>query len=670
MGVYVLLGRLLIGRCLFGIASAQKHLTGAVCEPSPHFVLDDETMSPAPPRALKADPPRPPAPSGTPLNWAPASSARLCRLVSFSTLCIGLLALTGWVFFPDHAWTLMQRQWVMMSPQAAAGFSCLALAFFVKNRQSRWKPPHAETLFLGTAVFAVVAADFFVSPVPVGESVFTSAALFGLAVLLLGSPYAKRWNNKIGNIAGVANLTLILGYTYFLIVYCHGDYVLPGNNLPCPRLLSVICTVLLAIAHLATLGTSHFPVRLFSGNSVRAVLLRKSLPVTLVIVLTFACVRGSMPPLLPPPLAVFLTLVTSTVIVVYLILRSSTVVASHLETALQRSEQNYSHLVGGLKDFAVFLLNAKGRILVWNSGAEDIIGYKASEVLGEPVSRVFSERKPNLEIKAALEQIELTGHFQWEGWIGRKNAPPFWGETSLRKLVNPRGTMVGVSVIIRDATQRRKAEETIRSSLREKEVMLKEIHHRVKNNLQVISSLLRLQAESIQDQSIASLFSDSQNRVQAMAMVHEQLYKSTDFSRVNFRTYVASLERNLRRTFNPLTLDQAPRIEVDDIFLSLDLAIPCGIILTELISNASKYAYPDRPGGPIDVRFVRLISGDYELSVADHGVGFPKGFEWRQADTLGLRLIQLLTEQIHGTLRLESPPGVKFTVTFKNETVS
>ena len=389
------------------------------------------------------------------------------------------------------------------------------------------------------------------------------------------------------------------------------------------------------------------------GPSLRATLLRKSLPINIAVILIVVCVKGSLPAFLSSPLAEFFTLLMSSLIVIYLVLRSSSVVAMQLEKSLQESEQNYTHLVRGLKDYAVFLLNPRGDILVWNPGAERITGYTANEVVGKQVTHIFSSHELGLELVNALDQVRSSGTLHIEGWTGRKDAAPFWAETSLSKLVDAKEAMIGVSVIIRDATERRKAEDAMKASLQEKEVLLKEIHHRVKNNLQIISSLLRLQSETAKDKETAAFFLDSQERVRAMAMVHEYLYKSSDLSRINFSAYVSNLVRNLYRTFGPMS-EHPPTVAVDDVLLSLDVAVPCGLLLTELISNAAKYAYPDKKGGPVEIRFRDLSEGLFELSVADHGIGFPADFDWTKSDSLGLRLVRLLArKQLQGKISLE-----------------
>ncbi len=597
-----------------------------------------------------------------------SSVHRFTALVSILTLGIGLFVLALWIISPSFSLQLMQEHWIDMSPQSALVFCLLALALLFYNSEPKSRMLNIGLVTFGMILCILILIRFFFPTTDVGESPFTYAALFCLSLSLTVNSLVRRQRNrnKVGDALGATVLFLIVSFIYFLICYCHGVRSLLEGQIPIPHLLSAICTVLLAGALLGSLGPAYFPTRPFVGPSVRAALLRKSLPVAIAVILIFVSVKGGMPAFLSPPLASFLTLVTSSLIVIYLVLRSSRVVGVQLEKALQESQQNYIHLVRGLKDHAVFLLNPKGEILVWNQGAELITGYKASEVLGEQVSRLFGSREPSLELENALDQVRSMGTFQIEGWAARKDTQPFWAETALSKLVDEKGQMMGVSVIVRDATERRQAEEAMKASLQEKEVMLKEIHHRVKNNLQVISSLLRLQSETVRDKETAALFLDSQERVRAMAMVHEYLYKSDDLSRINFPAYVASLVRNLYRTFGLTSSEIPPQVEVDDVRLSLDVAVPCGLLLTELISNAVKYAYPDKKGGPVHIRFRDLSEGLLELSVADQGVGFPENFDWTKSDSLGLRLVRLLTEQLRGQIVLENHQGIKFIMTFKD----
>ncbi len=209
------------------------------------------------------------------------------------------------------------------------------------------------------------------------------------------------------------------------------------------------------------------------------------------------------------------------------------------------------------------------------------------------------------------------------------------------------------------------ANQTLESSLEEKVVLLKEIHHRVKNNLQIISSLLSLQARDIADARDLDLFVNSQNRVQTMALIHERLYQSDDLARVDFTEYIPVLVDSLFTTYKTSDQDIELRVEVSDLMLDLDQAIPCGLMINELISNALKYAFPDGRSGSIYIGLRAVEEKRVELEVADDGVGLPADVTTRGAKTLGLQLIQILTRQLRGRFETKSRErGAHFCITF------
>jgi PAS domain S-box-containing protein len=220
------------------------------------------------------------------------------------------------------------------------------------------------------------------------------------------------------------------------------------------------------------------------------------------------------------------------------------------------------------------------------------------------------------------------------------------------------GTMTNI-------TERKRAEAQIAASLKEKEVLLKEIHHRVKNNLQVISSLLNLQAVGVKDERILELLRESQNRIRSMALIHERLYQSENLAGINFGEYLRSLVGFLARSYNIPHVEV--RIHVKSISLPVNTAIPCGLIVNELVSNALKYGFPGELGGQVDVSLTLLNQTSGVLTVADNGVGFPREIDFRSTKTLGLQLINTLTLQINGTIELSRDPGTTFSITFPLE---
>lgn len=211
--------------------------------------------------------------------------------------------------------------------------------------------------------------------------------------------------------------------------------------------------------------------------------------------------------------------------------------------------------------------------------------------------------------------------------------------------------------------ERQLAENQLKASLKEKEVLLKEIHHRVKNNLQIISSLLRLQAGSIKNEQILDIFQDSQNRVRAMAMIHENLYQSTDLARIQFSEYVQNLTSNLLRCYK-VDCNIKINLNIDKSLLRIDTAIPCGLIINELISNSIKYAFINRALGEISISFLLLENGKYSLSVSDNGVGISEDIEIRKQKSLGLQLVWNLVEQLEGTIAFYSTLGTLFVINF------
>ncbi len=225
------------------------------------------------------------------------------------------------------------------------------------------------------------------------------------------------------------------------------------------------------------------------------------------------------------------------------------------------------------------------------------------------------------------------------------------------------GAISGYISIFEDITERVCNEEKIRASLDEKNVLLKEIHHRVKNNLQIISSLLNLQSSYISDPVALGYFEESQNRVKSMALVHERLYQSENLSRINFTDYINNLARSLFLSYNIGAGKVRMNIEAENHYINIDKAISCGLILNELLTNSLKYAFPGDRTGVISVR-MSVANSRCIMTISDDGVGFPEDIDFQNTATLGMQLIVMLTSQIDGTIELDRSAGTHFTITF------
>ncbi|OEU51613.1 MAG: hypothetical protein BA871_01840 [Desulfuromonadales bacterium C00003096] len=224
------------------------------------------------------------------------------------------------------------------------------------------------------------------------------------------------------------------------------------------------------------------------------------------------------------------------------------------------------------------------------------------------------------------------------------------------------GNLSGVASFL-DITERKRSEELVRASLAEKEVLLKEIHHRVKNNLQVVSSLLFLQSQKFSDPELQTCFLESQSRICSMALAHEQLYQSKNLAEVSIKSYLENLVKQLQQVFPSPEQEVDCRLAVEDLELDIEKVVPCGLLVTELLSNAYKHAFADGRSGQIEIS-LQSSNGQIELAVADDGVGLPAEFDYRQAKTLGLQLVTALVNQLNGTLELERNNGTRFRASF------
>ena len=222
--------------------------------------------------------------------------------------------------------------------------------------------------------------------------------------------------------------------------------------------------------------------------------------------------------------------------------------------------------------------------------------------------------------------------------------------------------------MIDDITERKQAEEQMKQNLKEKEILLSEIHHRVKNNMQVISSLLKLQSAKIEDKKYVEMFKESENRIKSMALIHEKLYQSGDFANVDFNGYVKSIANDLIRSY-AVTPDKIKlNTKIEDVSLGLDNAIPCGLIVNELISNSLKYAFPKDRKGEIKITFRAINSHEIEFTVSDDGIGIPAEMDIRETESLGLQLVQLLAEnQLDGKIELDRDGGTAFRIRFERK---
>ncbi len=342
------------------------------------------------------------------------------------------------------------------------------------------------------------------------------------------------------------------------------------------------------------------------------------------------------------------------------------------ELAEQRS---FLRQIIDLNPSFVFAKDRDGRFTLVNQAIADAYGTSVDSLLGKTDAdfnpnreEVEGFRRDDLEVINTLKEKFIPEEVITDG-AGQVR----WLQTIKRPIISPDGTANQMLGIATDITARKQAEwaleqalEQIKISLNEKEVLLKEIHHRVKNNMQVITSLLSLQSKNIKDEQALSVFQDSQNRVKSMALIHETLYQSKDLSRINFAEYLQKLVAHVSRSYRIRPEAVKINTQVDDVSLPIDMAVPCGLIINELTSNSLKYAFPADTSGEVNITFGRA-DAQYILRISDTGVGLPDDFDPERGKSLGMKLVHMLTGQLCGELEHRNGVGTTFEIKFPEE---
>ncbi|MGG6268200.1 sensor histidine kinase [Leptolyngbya sp. AN03gr2] len=337
--------------------------------------------------------------------------------------------------------------------------------------------------------------------------------------------------------------------------------------------------------------------------------------------------------------------------------------AAPLFIATHASEEHWSALSHCLP-FGIFSCDMQGRCIYTNPRCEEILGHPLEESLGDRwTNYVHSEDRDRVVpawIEDATSGRSRTDQFR----IITSDGEIRWLHTRTAPMFSAAGELIGHTGTIEDITSQKFAEDQIKSSLLEKEALLKEIHHRVKNNLQIISSLIYLQAQRIDDPNVRQIFKDSQSRISSMALVHDSLYRSQDFARVNLSEYVQTLTSSLFHTYRIQSDTVNLVVHVDpDVIVSLEKAIPCGLILNELMTNALKHGFIGEETGEVTVTLHNQFS-QVCLIVENGGKNLPESFELQKIRSMGLRLVNALVDQLNGKVTVEKTQKTRFKVIF------
>lgn len=499
-----------------------------------------------------------------------------------------------------------------------------------------------------------------------GRTKFLSSLIFiiyGFALFLLTNSKRNSLFQMLALIGGFIAFFGFTGAVYGVKIIHVGDWVVQM------ALFTSIIHILLSIGILMykpDQGLMEIITSTKSGGIISRQLLGNL--IIIIFVIGFLRVMGENTGLYGTKTGTVAIVVFSSIIIISLVLLSANklnILDEKRDEAIKRIkklEKFYENIIESVNE-GIFVTDKNDKVIYYNKAFKRTTGMMDFDLMGidilneiphenvDEFLQYFEEAKKTLK-PVYFESIPIlttpTTRF-FTGWI-------------LPEVENE--SFNGALCTIIDDTDRRNASKQIENSLLEKEMLLGEIHHRVKNNLQIISSLLNLQSVHIKDPEDKDLFTESQNRVKSMAIIHEKLYQSKNFSRINFKDYIISLVKDIMGTYMIDPNQIRFEINAHNIELNLETAIPCGLILNELITNAIKHAFPQELKGKISINFEE-DNGTYILTVSDNGVGFPKDLDLESAKTLGLELVRNLVNQLEGDIKLDSNHGTYFKISFQ-----
>ena len=616
--------------------------------------------------------------------------SRVALVCSALSILLGVLVLVGW--WAGLLWiTNLSPNYKPMAPSTALCFILLGAALLLRQRPpgSAWR--RAGQVIAGGVLLLVLVIlvqfpfvqgtswpldiEHWLAPAhyTVAESAFhmspLTAAIFVLWALafLLFRPGRKSLATRDHVGQALAILTLLAAGT-LLVGYWYGTPLLYGDPLTPVALHTAVGIFLISLGLLFEGPDAYFSFWLRDG-SIFSRFTRLLLPGAAIILLLVGWINLNLLEQLPPVYEM-LSFAASTVFSAALLSLLTVVIARQVQAQVNRAQRELQTskdfmglLAGNLPAFVAYVgaddLRYRFANRLYESAfnrPQQVVGHLVREVLGE---KNFQFALPYIEkVRAGERAMYLNTFHMADGqhWIEVNFVPDFDEGRAVR----------GIVVLSYDITERKRAEEQIEKALAEKETLLRELYHRT-NNMQIISALLELQASAIDDPRLQEAFTNTNNRIRAMALVHQKLYEAQDLTHISLKEYIADLLSLLMTSYRVPPGRLSFVLEMEDAFVLIDTAIPCGLILNELISNAIQHAFPAGQPGVITVALHRLEGGEIYLRFADDGVGPPPGFDFHRDAGLGLQNIFALAEnQLRGQVSFDANPGVACELCFRD----
>ena len=343
-----------------------------------------------------------------------------------------------------------------------------------------------------------------------------------------------------------------------------------------------------------------------------------------------------------------------------------TIIISKLSHLVNREfNAMFINFVDHMND-GILLVDNDEIIVYTNASFCEITGYRKRDLIGRVASDLLLQEQDVPKMKSKIEARNEAKKEGYEIKITTKTGKTKWMKISASPVIDEKGNILGSLGVHSDITVQKEREFELAQSVEEKKILLQEIHHRVKNNLQIVSSLLSLQAKISKSPETAEILLSNQDRINSMAMVHELLYRSDKFKNIHFRKYIENLLTSISNSILDKTRMNIVS-EISDIKINIDTVVPCGLIVNELISNAIKHAFIGRDKGTISIK-AHHDENQLTLVIEDNGIGLPADYQEKSQNSLGLQLVEILTDQLDGIVNIDLSNGTSFTISFPYKT--
>ncbi|MBT3880284.1 MAG: PAS domain-containing protein [Candidatus Scalindua sp.] len=334
-----------------------------------------------------------------------------------------------------------------------------------------------------------------------------------------------------------------------------------------------------------------------------------------------------------------------------------------LETTV--SKDYVENILNNMRE-SLLVISPSGLISTVNQNILELLGYTEDEIVNKPVDMIFEEAKDFIKWRDDVSLAKRATIRNRETFYITKDSNKIPVLFSASVMLDPEGSIQGIICVAVDITERKRSESRMQDSLREKEVLLKEVHHRVKNNLQVVISLLSLQSQYVKDQNAIQMLQECQDRVNSIAIIHEKIYHSKDLSKIKLKEYVEDLANNLFVSYKISTGKVRLKLDIENISLGIDTSIPCGLIINELMSNSLKYAFPGNRAGEVEIIIHKMSNGEIGFIFSDNGIGLSDMIDFKDSPGFGFRMIVDLVEfKLMGEIKQIQDKGTKFEIRFK-----